>query len=247
MSAGPSTDFARRLIHRRQELGLTAEELARRSEVAAGYLEYLEHGPAAEMPQTGLMLRLAAALETTPAHLTGGDVARPPGFGRAGPHPRLEVLDRNQCAAHLALGGVGRFVFMSAQGPIALPVNFAFIDGDIVFRTRRDGGLVTALGSTVSFEVDRIDEAMSEGWSVLVTGLARLVDEPSELERLTALGIEPWPGGNRESLIRIESKEITGREIRHGLRAGRLPLSLWLLPRRDRCEATPIGGQRTAL
>jgi transcriptional regulator with XRE-family HTH domain len=220
VSAGQGTDFARRLIHRRQELGLTANELARRSGIAAGYLEYLEHSSAAAAPQAGLMLRLAAALETTPAHLAGGDVGRPPGIGRAGPHPRLDVLDRNQCATRLSLGGVGRFVFMSARGPVAVPVNFGFVDGDIVFRTRIEGGLVTAVGSTVGFEVDRIDEAMSEGWSVLVTGRARLVDERSELEQLAALGIEPWPGGKREALIRIESNEISGREIRQDAAAG---------------------------
>jgi nitroimidazol reductase NimA-like FMN-containing flavoprotein (pyridoxamine 5'-phosphate oxidase superfamily) len=214
IGAGRTTDFARRLTHRRRELGLTADELARRSGTAAGYINYLEQSSGAETPHAGLLLRLANALETTAAHLTGGDVDRPPGFGRAGPHPKLDVLSREQCAAHLALGGIGRFVFTTDRGPVALPVNFGFFDGDIVFRTRAEGGLAAAVGSTVSFEVDSIDEAMSEGWSVLVTGAARLVDEPSELEQLARLGIEPWPGGKRETLIRIETRKISGREIR---------------------------------
>ena len=57
---------------------------------------------------------------------------------------------------------------------------------------------------------------MSEGWSVLVTGTARLVDDPAELERAADLGIEPWPGGRREALIRIETEAISGRRIRQG-------------------------------
>jgi hypothetical protein len=65
----------------------------------------------------------------------------------------------------------------------------------------------------VSFEVDQIDEAMSEGWSVLVTGRARLVDDPAELEQLADIGIEPWPGGHREAVIRIETAEMSGRSI----------------------------------
>ena len=46
---------------------------------------------------------------------------------------------------------------------------FRFVDGDIVFRTRAKGSLAAAAGFTVSFELDRIDEAMSEVWSVLVS------------------------------------------------------------------------------
>jgi nitroimidazol reductase NimA-like FMN-containing flavoprotein (pyridoxamine 5'-phosphate oxidase superfamily) len=97
---------------------------------------------------------------------------------------------------------------------VALPVNFRYVEGDIVFRTRADGSLAAAAGGTVSFEVDHIDEAMSEGWSVLVTGRARRVDDSTELQQLEQLGIEPWPGGRRKAVIRIETTEISGRRIR---------------------------------
>ena len=83
-SAGRKTDFAGRLIDRRQELGLNVEELAQRSGVAVSYVECLERGSAAGTPQTGVLLRLAAALETTPAHLVGADLGRRPHIGRAG-------------------------------------------------------------------------------------------------------------------------------------------------------------------
>ena len=65
-------------------------------------------------------------------------------------------------------------------------------------------------------EVDRIDEPMSEGWSVLVSGRAHLIDDPAELEQAADLGIEPWPGGRREALMRIETEMISGRRIRQG-------------------------------
>ncbi|MGH3025504.1 MAG: pyridoxamine 5'-phosphate oxidase family protein, partial [Gaiellaceae bacterium] len=66
----------------------------------------------------------------------------------------------------------------------------------------------------VSFEVDHIDEAMSEGWSVLITGRAQLVDDPAELDRLVQLGVEPWPGGHRDAVIRVVTEAISGRAIR---------------------------------
>ncbi len=124
------------------------------------------------------------------------------------------MLSKEQSEAHLTDGGVGRLVFIAERGPVALPVNFRFVDGDIVFRTSDTGSLLAAVGGTVSFEVDHIDELMSQGWSVLITGRARRVEEPSELEQLAQLGIDPWAGGSSEAVIRIETIEISGRNIR---------------------------------
>lgn len=212
MAAARPGDLGRRVAHRRRELGLSREEVARRAGVAAGYLDYLEHSPAVAIPR-GSLIRLADALETSVKVLRGGRVDRPPGLGRAGPHPQLDELTHEECEAHLAGGGVGRLVFLTAGVPLALPVNFLYLDGDIVFRTRTGGALAAAAGTIVSFEVDQIDEAMSEGWSVLVSGHAHLVDDPDELERIAALGIEPWPGGHRETVIRIETAQLSGRSI----------------------------------
>jgi len=212
MAAARPGDLGRRVAHRRRELDLSREEVARRAGMAAGYLDYLEHSSPVAIPR-GSLIRLADALETTVKALRGGSVDLPPGPGGAGPHPQLDVLTREECEAHLAGGGVGRLVFLSAGVPVALPVNFRYLDGDIVFRTRAGGALAAAVGTIVSFEADRIDEAMSEGWSVLVSGQAHLVDDPDELEQIAALGIEPWPGGHRETIIRIETAELSGRSI----------------------------------
>jgi len=215
MTMAHSGDLGHRVAERRREVGLTRDDVALRAGMNSGYLDYLEHSPDAALT-AGALLRLAAALETTPEFLRGGHVDRPPGPGRAGLHPHLDVLSREECELHLAGGGVGRFVFLAPQGPVALPVNFRYLDGDVLFRTRPKGALAAAAGTTVSVEVDRIDDAMSEGWSVLVTGRARLVDDPAELEQAADLGIEPWPGGHREALMRIETEEISGRRIRQG-------------------------------
>lgn len=215
MTPARSGDLARRVAHRREELGLTNEEVAERAGMAPGYLDYLEHSPAVALERASV-IRLARALETTVDYLRGGGVDRPPGPGRAGPHPHLDVLSREECEAHLAGGGVGRFVFLAEQGPVALPINFRFVEGDIVFRTRSEGSLAAAAGTTASFEADHIDEAMSEGWSVLITGHARLITDPAEVERAAKLEIEPWPGGHRKALMRIETATISGRRIRQG-------------------------------
>ena len=58
-----------------------------------------------------------------------------------------------------------------------------------------------------------MDDALGEGWSVLVSGDAHLVSGPPKLEQVTELGISPWAGGDRDTYVRLTAREITGRRI----------------------------------
>ncbi len=205
-------DLARRVARRRGELGKSVEEVAAAAGIDPGYLRYFEQSAGARL-STGTMLLLAIALECTPEELYGGRVDRPPGRGRAGLHPVLRELTRTQCDAHLRSGGVGRVVFRSKRGPVAHPVNYAMSDDDIVVSTTVGQAEALEEQERVSFEIDRVDESMSEGWSVLVTGAARRIDDPEEVVALVGLGLEPWAGGERHALVRIHPSEVTGRLI----------------------------------
>jgi nitroimidazol reductase NimA-like FMN-containing flavoprotein (pyridoxamine 5'-phosphate oxidase superfamily) len=206
-------DFGRRVAHRRAELGLSRAQVASRAELAVSYLEHLEEHPANVSP--GAMLRLADALETTASDLLGADVEMPP--GRRSPVGRspLEPMADAECRRLLGRGGVGRVVFVDDRGPVALPVNFRMVDGDIVFRTEALTTIAAVAGDpAVSFEVDRIDDAMAAGWSILATGTARRVDDPAELSKFAGVGIEPWADGERDVLLRLTPRVISGRRIR---------------------------------
>lgn len=203
-------DLARRVIHRRTELGMSTEELAKQAGIDAWFLAYFEQSTDSTLTG-GALHRLAVALDTTPFALEGGGVDRPPGGGRAGPHPALESLTPAQCEAHLAAGGVGRIILSTGSGPVAYPVNFVLARGCVIFRT--SDAMVASITGVVAFEVDHVDDAVSEGWSVLVRGHARLI-EGAEL-RLVAprLDVEPWAGGARLNVVSIAPFEITGRVI----------------------------------
>jgi nitroimidazol reductase NimA-like FMN-containing flavoprotein (pyridoxamine 5'-phosphate oxidase superfamily)/DNA-binding Xre family transcriptional regulator len=208
------SDLARRVAHRRTELGMSVDELAQRAGIDPTYMRYFEQSADARLSAGSLNL-LALVLDTSPADLLGSEFHVPHGRGRAGRHPSLEILTEEQCRAHLAVGGIGRVLFTSERGAVALPVNFEFTEGQIVLSTdERKAALLEAL-PVVGFEVDRVDDVMSEGWSVLVSGRARVVDEPEELHRLSSLDLEAWAGGDRHSLTCITPTEITGRVIVH--------------------------------
>ena len=205
------SDLARRISLRREELGLSLEEVARRAELDVGYLTYVEQNPAAVL-STATLVHLAKALETTTSSLAGGDASRTPGSGRGGAPPRPRLLDPRAVRAASALGRrrTGR-LRQRAAGPVAQPVNFRFDLDRIVFRTEETAQVLRAMGSVVGFEVDRIDDAWSEGWSVLVTGRAERIDSDRALARLR---VEPWAGGVRDVFVQIDIEQISGRAIR---------------------------------
>jgi len=207
-----SGDMGRRVAARRSELGKSVEDVAAKTGIDPGYLHYFEEHADVRLSQ-GTLLLLALALDCRPEDLTGGRVDRPSGRGRAGPHPALRQLTSAQCRAHLDAGGVGRLVFLTDRGPVAHPVNYAVHEGDVVVSTTDAQAARLEAHGLVSFEVDRVDAAMSEGWSVLVTGQARRVSDPVEADALAGLGLQPWAGGDRHALVRIEPDEVTGRVI----------------------------------
>lgn len=210
---GGGGDIGRRVALRREQLGLSREDVAVRAGTSPGYLRYLEECPAE--PGTGVLLRLAAALDTTAAELRGGGVGLPPGAGRAGYRPDLLELTPRECYALLSTHGVGRISVSTSQEPSILPVNYSVVDDAVVFRTAPDASPAAAAGAEVAFEVDHIDEALSEGWSVLVVGRAQRVTDPESIRRLGDHAYSrPWPGGSRDLCLRIDPTRITGRRIR---------------------------------
>jgi nitroimidazol reductase NimA-like FMN-containing flavoprotein (pyridoxamine 5'-phosphate oxidase superfamily) len=209
-----SGDLARRITHRCEELGLTVEDLARQAGMDPGFLEYFERHPRAQLG-TATLTTIARVLQTSLVSLLGGDRNRPPGSADELPGAILEPLTPAQCRSHLEAGGVGRVIFCAPRGPVALPVNYGFSKGEVLFNTRLNTARELESQGTVGFEIDRIDDAFSEGWSVIVTGSARLVDDPEQLVEHAARGIKPWVGGARGAVVAITADEITGRVIIH--------------------------------
>jgi nitroimidazol reductase NimA-like FMN-containing flavoprotein (pyridoxamine 5'-phosphate oxidase superfamily) len=206
-------DLGRRLVARRGELGLSREQTADQAGIAPGYLRYLEEHPGAA-PGPGVLLRLAEALETTVRDLTGGDAELPPGPGRAARDPDFVELSVPECRALLDSHGVGRLAVPTASGPVVVPVNYSVVDDAIVFRTAPGSTPSQASGQRVAFEVDRIDDAFSSGWSVLVQGYARIVNDPAETGRLAGLAHStPWAGGRRDQWVRVDPLVVTGRRV----------------------------------
>ncbi|GHH72660.1 hypothetical protein GCM10018793_10040 [Streptomyces sulfonofaciens] len=205
-------DIGRRVVARREELGLSREDVAARSGSAPGYIQYMEEHTST--PGMGFLLRLADALETTVEELTGGTTDLPSGLGRAARHARLADLSPAQCRELLGTHGVGRVAVTTGSGPAIFPVNYLVTDGDLAFRTGPEAPPAHAAGSDTAFEVDHIDDALSRGWSVLVVGAARAVTDDETVRSLDEKAYStPWAGGDRHLWVVLTPHRLTGRRI----------------------------------
>jgi len=204
-------DLSRRIIRRRTELKLSVAQVAQRAQLGQRYLEYLERFPA--RPSATALRQLAAALRTTPAALLGARADVPSGHGVAATR-RAEPLTLAECRRLIAPGGIGRIALVTTSGLLIFPVNYAFVAETIIIRTGAGSAIAAHASDCVAFEVDRIDDALAQGWSVLVRGRAHPVLRPGEHRKLMAsTGLRPWPEGEHELFIRIVPDHITGRRL----------------------------------
>jgi nitroimidazol reductase NimA-like FMN-containing flavoprotein (pyridoxamine 5'-phosphate oxidase superfamily) len=133
----------------------------------------------------------------------------------------VERLDEAECLELLGTEGLGRLVYNSRYGPTALPVEYKVYEGSIAFRTAQDTftdeDLRTGIAHAeyhVALEIDQIDLAAREGWTVLVRGAAHHVDTEAERASIVDTGVEPWIEGEPEHFVRINPTRIWGHRIR---------------------------------
>jgi len=142
--------------------------------------------------------------------------------GDANVRPVLEPLDETECLRLISPGGIGRLAFTGRYGLTVLPVNYKLHDGAIMFRTAQDSptgeDLRTGIAHAeyqVAFEIDQIDPATRDGWSVLLHGPAHHMTSEDERAIVLESGVDPWPAGAHEHAIRIVPNAVTGRRLSH--------------------------------
>jgi hypothetical protein len=123
------------------------------------------------------------------------------------------VLPAPECMRLLALAakdsGVGRIGVPTDQAPVVVPVNFGIRDHQVFIRVGAGFFSRAADGRLVAFEVDHVSTAEGKAWSVLVRGLARLIEFPTEEElAMVAHPLVPEPG---MMVLVVRPDVLTGR------------------------------------
>jgi nitroimidazol reductase NimA-like FMN-containing flavoprotein (pyridoxamine 5'-phosphate oxidase superfamily) len=130
------------------------------------------------------------------------------------PKTRLEVLARPECLRLLQGHTLGRLAVVDEDArPYVFPVNYAVVDGSVVFRTGDGTKLHRAPGHWVAFEVDGVDAVYHTGWSVLVSGVAEAVTIAAELARLETVPLGVWSPSPKPTWLRVRTMFMSGRRI----------------------------------
>jgi len=125
------------------------------------------------------------------------------------------VLPMSECERLLAVeakeGGVGRLGLSTDRAPVVVPVNFTMHDGEVIVRVGPGFVAQTAADRLVAFEIDEAETYGGAAWSVLLRGLATLIEHPSaaEYERAPRPLVQE-PGA---MLLRIRPDVLTGRRF----------------------------------
>ncbi len=134
--------------------------------------------------------------------------------------PALRELTETEC--YDLLGGtttVGRVAFVDAEGQQLLPVNFVVVDHVVYLRTAPDSVIAGLAGGQddVAFGVDFHDDLLGRGWSVTMKGSSRAVDAvPDASAGEPARTPQPWAPGERDLVIAVTPRTISGRRVRRG-------------------------------
>jgi nitroimidazol reductase NimA-like FMN-containing flavoprotein (pyridoxamine 5'-phosphate oxidase superfamily) len=129
---------------------------------------------------------------------------------------RMRETTREQALRQLASVPVGRVGFTSRALPALRPVSHIVEREHVIIRSHESSEIVNAAsterGAVVAYEADNIDVASRTGWSVLVVGLARLIEDPDEVAhyRRELVALVPDDGG---SVIRIYPELVSGFEL----------------------------------
>jgi nitroimidazol reductase NimA-like FMN-containing flavoprotein (pyridoxamine 5'-phosphate oxidase superfamily) len=133
----------------------------------------------------------------------------------------MDVLSEEESWNLLSSRTLGRLVTCVDGYPEIFPVNFVVQRRTVLFRTAEFATKLFTLvmNAHVVFEAD--DHNVSEGWSVIVKGVAQVLHSSDEIEEAEQAQLLPWTAGSKPRYVRVEPSQISGRSFRFGSAADR--------------------------
>jgi nitroimidazol reductase NimA-like FMN-containing flavoprotein (pyridoxamine 5'-phosphate oxidase superfamily) len=128
---------------------------------------------------------------------------------------RRDLTELTDAESLALLGSVslGRIVFTTRALPTVRPVSHILDDGQIVIRSHLGAAIVSQTdansGAVVAYEADDLDPDQRLGWSVSVTGTARILRNDDQVERYRRR-LSPWVNDEKDHIIVIHPELING-------------------------------------
>jgi nitroimidazol reductase NimA-like FMN-containing flavoprotein (pyridoxamine 5'-phosphate oxidase superfamily) len=128
--------------------------------------------------------------------------------------PEVEVFDEDECWRRISGLLVAR-VGVSVRGhPWVFPVHVHVDRPTVSFQTGAGVILHGATnGPSVAVQFDELSADGSGGWSVVVGGRARIVDDDDVIDALTDETELPWDRELKPYLVNVHAQTVTGRSL----------------------------------
>ena len=129
---------------------------------------------------------------------------------------RFSEISHGEAMSLLAGASLGRIVFTDQAMPTVRPVSHIVEAGDLIVRNDHDIAIIarSAPGqrTVVAYQADDIDPITHLGWSVVVTGTARLICDPVDIARYERV-LRPWAAAGAGQFIRVHARIVTGYRL----------------------------------
>lgn len=127
----------------------------------------------------------------------------------------ISILSETESWNLLSSVALGRLVTSVDGEPAIFPVNFVVQHRTVLFRTAEGTKLVSAaINHHVLFEAD--DHGVTEGWSVILSGQARILHTDDEIGEADRAQLLPWTATVKQHYVLIRPLRITGRRFVFG-------------------------------
>jgi nitroimidazol reductase NimA-like FMN-containing flavoprotein (pyridoxamine 5'-phosphate oxidase superfamily) len=127
----------------------------------------------------------------------------------------VTILSESESWNLLKSQALGRLVTIVDGQPEIFPVNFVVDHRTVLLRTAAGTKLASAaINSRVLFEAD--EHNVAEGWSVVVKGIARVLQTRNEIKEAERAQLLPWTATLKQHYVRVIPTQITGRRFTFG-------------------------------
>ena len=124
----------------------------------------------------------------------------------------VRILSEDECWELLLSSSFGRLAAAVADDIEIFPLNFVVADKRLLFRTAEGTKLLAlTVNNKVALETDAIGRA--DAWSVVVKGLARVLDTQAEIDAANQLPLRPLVPTLKYIWVEITPTELSGRRF----------------------------------
>jgi len=124
----------------------------------------------------------------------------------------VRLLSEDECWELLLSSSFGRLAAAVADDIEIFPLNFVVADKRLLFRTAEGTKLLAlTVNNKVALETDAIGRA--DAWSVVVKGIARVLDTQAEIDAANQLPLRPLVPTLKYIWVEITPTELSGRRF----------------------------------